>query len=250
MTSTLTGPLGRVLLLADIHGNSEALKAVLRDAAGSFGSILCLGDIVGYYPNASQVIDVLVAHQAAAVCGNHEEGIWNATAHASSNPDYLWEDTLLALDDRQKSWLASLPEVLQFQQNGHVVEALHSSPITKDAYIYPDSSILDQQVFQDSKIYLLGHTHIQMHRRVGSSILINPGSVGQPRNGKPGADYALLDFNEMTVDFRHVDYDYLSYAAKRDGRSTPRAISLLTRDETGRVDKNPCGSGERKILDC
>lgn len=250
MTSTVTGPLGRVLLLADIHGNSEALKAVLLDAGGSFDSILCLGDIVGYYPNASDVIDVLVAHQAAAVCGNHEHGIWNTTAHASSNPDYLWKDTVLALDDRQKSWLKSLPEVLQFQRNGHLVEALHSSPITKDAYIYPDSSLLDEQCFQDSKIYLLGHTHIQMHRRVGSSLLINPGSVGQPRNGKPGADYAVLDFNEMTVDFRHVDYDYLSYAAKLEGVSTARAISLLTRDEAGRVDKNPCGSGERKILDC
>jgi len=230
-------------VISDVHGNISALNAVfdsIRDL--SEYSILCLGDMVGYYPFAPEVISSIRESGAIVVSGNHEEGIM--LSHESVRErDYLWSQTRSALGEEDLSWIQALPRSLTLEVLGNRVGARHEYPLLERGYLYPDSQLHFKKSLFPEDILLFGHTHIQMLRKSQGKYFINPGSVGQPRNGRPGADFAVFDFDRRWVELRHIDYDVDSFAEKVASKTSALSLDLLTRKDDDRCRLNPCGSG-------
>ena len=206
----------KIAILSDIHSNVFALQSVLRVVVEKEVEVLMIaGDFVGYYFWPAEVLDLLKNFNPIAICGNHDQML----RKAKKDKNYLTEMckkygnglrvALDKLDKKQAEWLLNLPESLEYETPDGKILICHGSPWENDEYIYPDSgdALLDRYNSLDAKWIIQGHTHYSMHKKVGDVTIINPGSVGQPRNKKPGAQWALLDTSLNKVDFFCEQYD-------------------------------------------
>ena len=228
----------RYLVLTDIHANLEALDACLADASErSYDETLVLGDLVGYGPDPNTVVERLRAlNPVAIVRGNHDKvacGVeqaegFNAVARSAAK----W--TLDVLTPAYREWLAALPEGPIDVDD--VVEICHGSPFDEDAYIFDELDAVRAVKVANRPLCLFGHTHYpvtfelsedafdnvgsgpapQTHvqMRPGCKYLINPGSVGQPRDGDPRAAYALVDTKLRRIELYRVKYPVEEAQAK------------------------------------
>ncbi|HEY3043530.1 MAG TPA: metallophosphoesterase family protein [Vicinamibacterales bacterium] len=222
----------RYLLLTDIHANLEAFDTCVAHArARRYERTLVLGDIVGYGPNPNEVIErVKTLGPLEIVRGNHDKvacGIeqpegFNIVAKSAA----LW--TLDALTPDHRDWLAALPEGPILVDP--VIEICHGSPFDEDAYIFDELDVNHALRVSKRPLCLFGHTHspivfeqapgadtvnvitlkhageMEILVRDGYKYLLNPGSVGQPRDADPRAAYAIVD-----TDRRHVELFRLEY---------------------------------------
>lgn len=208
----------RCALLADIHANSCALSAVLSAAKRQRVDVLLIaGDIIGYYFSPSEVLAMLEPWPKFMVRGNHE----NMLCRSMKSVDELAAVTRrygsgiqLAIDQLSESeceHLTKLPHPLAFALDGRNILLCHGSPHNIDSYIYPNSDVSDLKHYISSKadLVVLGHTHYPLVRRLTETTeLVNPGSVGQPRNGHPGAYWGLYETDSGAVTLYREDYDY------------------------------------------
>ncbi|MGC9112527.1 metallophosphoesterase family protein [Acidilobus sp.] len=217
----------KLLVLSDAHGNPYALRAVI--GSESYDEVLFLGDAVDYGPRPGEVIDVLRSVGARAVMGNHD----NALVHGVDcmcGEETHWVSvffrenyTKRLVSDGDLALIASWPERLELDlgRMGRSL-AVHGSPSSPlYGYIYPwldDDSVKKMLTRSlrlspptggrlDYSLYLVGHTHYQFVRRIGGSLLVNPGSVGQPRDGDPRAAYAVIDTENGEVELKRAKYD-------------------------------------------
>ena len=190
-------------VIADIHGNRVALDAVLDDMP-PVDALVCAGDVVGYNPWPGACVDALRERGVATVMGNHDRAVATGTdfsfnSMAGAGVAYAREQ----LDDEQLAWLAGLPdERTEFDGRMKIV---HGHPDDPDRYTYPDMFAAD--MLDDEDVLVLGHTHVQHHESYDDGIVLNPGGVGQPRDGDPRAAYATLDLDAMNVNEHRVEYD-------------------------------------------
>jgi predicted phosphodiesterase len=230
----------RYLVISDIHGNLEALDASLEAGRErGYDSVLVLGDLVGYGADPNPVVDRVRELAAAAVIrGNHDKvasGVedgegFNQTARSAVH----W--TFAELTPKNREWLASLPPGPVLIDD--LVEICHGAPFDEDAYVFDELDAL--RAIEESRrpVCLFGHTHIPVaFVRTSETLeilgggggperefsvtfdphfryLINPGSVGQPRDGDPRAALALLDTSKRTIDLFRVAYPVEAAQAK------------------------------------
>lgn len=221
----------RVLVISDVHSNLEALLEVLGDADG-FDLAICAGDIVGYGPNPSEClrkIDELGFH---SVMGNHDYAI--VTGDTLGFNPYAAEAVrinrrLLEADEVRR--LGSLPMGLNLEIDGVRIQVYHGSPSDPvNEYVFPEEAEAvaeDYLEALDVGLIILGHTHIPYVIETGNGFLMNPGSVGQPRDGDPRASYMLLEIegSSVKVDHRRVDYDVDSVASKMRRMGLPEVLA-------------------------
>jgi putative phosphoesterase len=206
----------KIAVLGDIHGNALALTAVLAAAAREQVEALCItGDFVGYYYQPREVLALLEPWPSYRVRGNHEDML----ERAEQEPAFLEECTgrygsglAVALDSLsfvQRRALVALPRSLRIELDGCRILLAHGSPWSTDEYVYPDAPPAKWESLSalDADVVLYGHTHYRVARRVNETLVINPGSVGQPRDGMPGAAWALLDTARASADLRTETYD-------------------------------------------
>jgi putative phosphoesterase len=230
----------RIALIGDIHGNACALEAALSSAS-ELGADLYLntGDLVGYYYQPKQVVDLIRGMACVSVRGNHEDMLFRCLTDerertlVRSKYGSGIDVALEMLDSDDFRWLRDLPESLAIELDGRAVLLAHGAPWLTDFYVYPDAAPeVWQRVANDHvDITVLGHTHYQFDRQVGSMRLINPGSVGQPRDRRPGAAWSLLELSTMTVSHFRTQYDtqpVISEALRRDPQ-LPYLQTVLTR---------------------
>jgi predicted phosphodiesterase len=214
----------RLAVLSDIHANLAALEAV-RDAMPQVDEVWVLGDIVGYGPQPNEVISALQEMGARSVMGNHDGAAIGQVDASWFNPDAAraigW--TSEVIDDNARAYLGALPEV---RRDGDLT-AVHGSPRdpTWEYITGPDVASANLASF-DTRICLHGHTHVPIIFRAeegevqavsatpGSPItiaegrlLLNPGSVGQPRDGDPASSFVVIDTEAGTAEFHRVGYD-------------------------------------------
>ena len=239
----------RIAVLSDIHSNLAALEAVTADMQ-TVDEVWVLGDVVGYGPHPNEVIATLQRIGARTVMGNHDGAAIGTVDARDFNPDagraIVWTGT--AIDDNARAYLASLPEV---RTDGDLT-AVHGSP-RDPVWEYVTSPALAAANFDafQTKLCLFGHTHIPVifrqdgtdaipirgepNRTVeldGSRCLINPGSVGQPRDGNPDSSYLVLDLHRGSVDYRRVPYDIA--ATQRAMQAVGLPARLIERLSYGR----------------
>jgi predicted phosphodiesterase len=234
----------RIAVLSDIHSNLAALSSVREDLP-SVDEIWVLGDIVGYGPQPNEVIRALQQLGTRSVLGNHDGAAIGTVDPDDFNPDAKTavEWTAKQLDPNARTYLATLPEM---RVSGDLT-AVHGSPREPiwEYIISPSVAAANLGSFR-TWLCLFGHTHVPAIFRASDGrveaiaaatgdpvrldarrALINPGSVGQPRDGIPESAYAILDDRDATVEFRRVAYDIketqrLMHAAKLPERLAER----------------------------
>ncbi len=212
-------------LLSDVHSNLIALEAVLDDMPPVDG-LLCAGDVVGYNPWPGECVDLLRERAVPTVMGNHDRAVVTETPFRFNEMAKAGvEHAVAELDERQREWLAELPDE-RLAHDGRV-KVVHGHPADPDRYTYPRdfaAGLLD-----DEELLVLGHTHVQHHAVFESGIVVNPGSVGQPRDGDPDAAYAIVDLDALTVEERRVPYDVEAVVAAVEETALPARIGTRLR---------------------
>jgi putative phosphoesterase len=206
----------KIAILADIHGNSAALRATLQDARDSGAErLIILGDTVGYYYRADEVLEELNSWQHIAIRGNHDRYLAQAQSDDAIFDDYhrkYGSGLRIAsrtLSRSQIDWLAGLPDRATASIDGITFELCHGSPNERDKYVYPDASaeVIDACVLDNRDFVLMGHTHRPMIVCVRSTCLLNPGSVGQARDFGGFASWCLFETATRAIQFRRTPYN-------------------------------------------
>ena len=218
----------RYAIIADIHANLAAFKAVLDDIKrrGGVEEVWCLGDVVGYGPDPRQCIELLRQYNHACIAGNHDWAAIGKLATSEFNPDAAvacrWTGQQLSPGDIQ--YLENLPMVIQ-KEDFTLVHGSPRQPIWE--YLISVSSAKESFAYFQSQFCLVGHSHVpmvfkydetgtcsfsQFMPNVGlalgkSRLIINPGGVGQPRDDDPRASYAIYDSETGVVRLFRVPYD-------------------------------------------
>ena len=235
----------RALIVSDIHGNLEALEAVLAASEGLWDEVWNLGDVVGYGASPNEVVDRLRTLARVHVRGNHDRVCCGLTSPDSFNPvaraAALWTRT--ALTSENLAWLQAMPQG-PVTAGGGAACCAHGSPLDEDEYLLTLRDTWAPLEQMSTPVTFFGHTHVQggflrqheqwqeikpafdaqqngRRRRKevpemqslsvslppGSRVLINPGSVGQPRDRDWRAAYAIFSSEEHAVTFFRVPYD-------------------------------------------
>jgi predicted phosphodiesterase len=220
----------RYLVLSDIHGNLEALNAVLDDAAlRGHDAVLVLGDLVGYGADPNAVIErVQALGPVAIVRGNHDKvasGLEDAEGfNLTARNAVQW--TFDALTPEHRSYLAELPAGPAIVDD--LIEICHGTPYDEDVYVFDELDALRSLETARRPLCFFGHTHVPLVCTSGGGALevyplkglaadsvdlapdrkylVNPGSVGQPRDGDPRAAAAIADTEKRHVDLFRVQY--------------------------------------------
>lgn len=204
-----------VAVLSDIHANAVALDAVLQQArkAGAERLVL-LGDHVGYYYQPSEVVAELMHWPHDAILGNHDRMALAARDHADIRTAYRQrygsgvDVALEQLEPVHWRWLESLPLQNTVELGRWNVHLAHGAPFDDDAYIYPDASGDRLGLVRagiDADAIWLGHTHWPFHA-LGSPVILNPGSVGQPRDLGGVASWALFNADTGSIALRRTEF--------------------------------------------
>jgi putative phosphoesterase len=193
----------KVGVVSDIHSNLVALEAVLADMP-DVDRLVCAGDVVGYNAWPAECVAVLRERNVPTVMGNHDRMVatgrnFRGNGMAQAGVEYADAE----LNDVQRTWVENLPRERTFADGR--LKVVHDHPEDQDRYTYPDE--FSPALLGDEDALVLGHTHVQHHERYDEGVVVNPGSVGQPRDRDPRAAYAVLDLENLSVEERRVEYD-------------------------------------------
>ena len=220
----------RYLILSDIHANWEAFQAVLDSASGDYDRLICLGDIVGYGANPNEVTEALRALDAVVIRGNHDRASVGLDDLEWFNPvaRKAAEWTRTQLTPGNLAYIASLPKGPLAVDSFTV---MHGSPLDEDEYMVAPADAGETFPYLETPLAFFGHTHVQGGFEWGkgrvrainkpplreterlldldpdSAYLVNPGAVGQPRDGDPRAAFVLYNPQDPFVIYRRVAYD-------------------------------------------
>ena len=220
----------RYLILSDIHANWEALQAVLDHGAGHYDEILCCGDLIGYGADPNAVVEWCRANVKVVVRGNHDKASvgledlewFNPIAKAAA----LWTQNELSSDNIE--YVRNLPKG-PISMDGFQI--IHGSPLDEDEYMIAPTDAAQLFSYLPTALAFFGHTHVQggfiwNHSRIETigkpgprdsslelqidpdcAYMINPGSVGQPRDADARAGYVLYDMEEKHLTYYRLAYD-------------------------------------------
>ncbi|MDG5815244.1 metallophosphoesterase family protein [Chitinispirillales bacterium ANBcel5] len=221
-------------IISDIHANLEALEAVFEDIDKNetIDDVLCLGDIVGYGANPNECIELIKQRCPVSILGNHDAAAVDllSTQHFNIHAKIAIEWTTKELKPKNKEYLTTLPSKKILDP----ITLVHSTPYEPNMWYYITS--LEEAAFNyqyfDTSACFIGHTHIpviivlnkddEVYVHQGSNyqvsgaerVLINVGSVGQPRDRNPNSSYGIFDTDTMEFSFRRVTYDIEKTQAK------------------------------------
>lgn len=216
--------------MSDLHGNQQALDAMVREAAGRYDQAICCGDLVGYGADPNPVTEWVRDHCAVVVRGNHDRASsglddlewFNPVARAAA----VW--TLENLSDSNTEYIRTLPQGPILVDGFQVV---HGSPYDEDEYVLAAGEAGQAFGYLEARLAFFGHTHVQggfiwnqsrvetiartsvrtdrqvMEIDPQCAYLVNPGSVGQPRDGDPRAAYAVYDSDAHMLTYYRAVYD-------------------------------------------
>jgi diadenosine tetraphosphatase ApaH/serine/threonine PP2A family protein phosphatase len=233
----------RIAVVSDIHANLAALESVLASIdADPPDEIWCLGDVVGYGPRPNECCEIVEARTAISLAGNHDLGVRGTIDLREFGGDAAvaaqW--TRGVLSQPARTFLAALEPAGERRE----IALYHGSardPVWE--YILSDEAAAATLALSPHPVVLVGHSHVALQitwkddRLAGGlmaagteagldgRVLLNPGSVGQPRDGDPHAAYLELDLDRRTATFRRVDYDIERTQAEMRAAGLPEALA-------------------------
>jgi len=232
----------RYAVIADIHGNLEALQVVLADIKEQKCThVVCLGDVVGYGANPKECLDIIRGMNIPVVKGNHDEYIG-----VDVNPDgfndaaaeaVTWSRAQLTEDDRK--WLREL-KYFRLVANFSIVHATLDGP-QRWGYVVEKLEAAASFTYQNTQVCFFGHTHVpvafirdtgvrggtysKFRVEAGKKYFVNVGSVGQPRDGNPKSAYVIYDLVQQTIELRRLDYPIAEAQRKIRAAGLPERLA-------------------------
>lgn len=225
----------KIAIIADIHGNLEALNAVLSKIdALNVQTIYCLGDIVGYGPNPNECVELIRSRNIPSIAGNHDKAVTGELSIGSfshmAKAGVLWTKSEITEDNEE--YLLSLPYSIQ----EHNIVFVHSSPDYPEEfrYLLSPEDVRESFDYFSTQLCFVGHTHHpvifcedfrtkEITRE--KKFIINVGSVGQPRDGNWKACFVLLDTELYTLEFVRVEYDVEAVRKKIEAAGLPQKLA-------------------------
>jgi putative phosphoesterase len=219
----------RILIVSDIHANWHALEAIDQP----FDVCLCLGDLVDYGPDPAPCVRWAMKHATYAIRGNHDHGVAQGIPVSgetgfryltrSSRPS-MWE----ALEPEERRYLLQLPVTQRCTLGGKRFLLVHATPRDPlDEYLLKDPNTWAKRLQNvDADIVCVGHTHMQFNLEVDGTVVLNPGSVGLPRDGDPRAAFAII--NDGRIEMRRVAYPVERTIARVESMPWPQRAKDLT----------------------
>jgi len=219
----------RILVVSDIHGNWPALAAIDEP----HDVCLCLGDLVDYGPDSARCVRWAMEHADYTIRGNHDHGVAQGIeVEGESGYRYLTRVSRPAvwntLGAEERRYLLKLPVTQRLTLDGRRILMVHATPRDPlDEYLMKDPATWARRVHNtDADVVLVGHSHMQFCLNVDGVKVVNPGSVGQPRDGDPRAAYAVIEGDK--VELRRVDYPIDEIIARVEASLLPdRAKRLM-----------------------
>jgi len=199
----------RIAVLADPHSNLHALIEVLTEVkARKLSTLLLAGDLIGYGPNPNEVIALAAEERMIAIRGNHDDAALDRD-FSGMNPfaAFAAEWSSNQLSDSSIDFLKKLPEHRILEIDGRSIGLFHGSPEDPYEYVVDTGRAMQLLSTTELDITIVGHTHIPMLVRDDSRLFVNPGGVGQPRDGNPAASFAEIDLDALDVQLVRVIYD-------------------------------------------
>ena len=196
-------------LISDIHGNLPALLKVLEELENmEVENILCAGDLVGYNPWPNEVIWEIRRRNIPCIRGNHDRAvIMDDYSHFNPYAALAARWTRENLSEENMRYLISLRDSITLKYNDYRISLHHGSPFYEDFYVYPEDVTEELLKYDNADILVLGHTHVPFVKKYPTGVIINPGSVGQPRDRDPRAAYALVEPKKGMYEIRRVEYN-------------------------------------------
>jgi len=227
----------KLAVLSDIHGNLPALEAVLAEVRGNVDRTVFLGDLAGYYPFVSECVQAAGPELTTAVLGNHDEVLLRSLeqgipADYRSRFGSALERARSSLSPAAKELITSWPRQRSLMLDGVKIGMFHGAPWDPlHGRVYPDFKQWQRFSASAEDIILLGHTHYSMMREWKDKIILNPGSVGQPRDASGAACYATLELPARRIQLHRVRYDASQVLAdvRRHDPHLPYLAEVLTR---------------------
>lgn len=229
----------RIAAISDIHGNIYALMKVLEDIdQEKVDKIICLGDLVGYGPHPNECLALIRRREIPCIKGNYDASvvdndftyIMNTEINSFSLP---WACNELRTS--HKYYLESLPNHLEYNINDVNILFTHGSPNKINEYLFEDEENTNKVMESfNGDILICAHTHIPYSKQYNKKLLVNVGSVGKPKIGRPNCTYALLDITDdkkVKVSFRELEYEYKRIVKDCKILNFPR--SIIDSYETG-----------------
>ena len=238
----------RFLILSDIHANLTALQSAVAAVEGRWDRALCLGDIVGYGPDPNQAMDFVRSLDPVIIRGNHDKAACGITDASDFNPvaRIAAEWTTAQLRPENLDFLHQLP---MGPVNVDGLTLVHGAVADEDEYVFAPGQALQGLLESPSAVTFFGHTHfqggfsyrgtqlevIQMKPLPGPSFsalqlnedtryLLNPGSIGQPRDGDSRAAFAIADMGHHVTEFWRVPYDIEAVQARMREAKLPEVL--------------------------
>jgi len=240
----------RTLVLSDLHANVTALDAALSAAKGRWDRVVCLGDVVGYGPDPNEVASKIRELGAKTIRGNHDKAATDKMATDDFNPvaKVAVDWTRSQLSAENMKWLIELPQG-PLEADGIVL--VHGAFQDEDEYVFTPAQALEGLLDSTARVTFFGHTHHQggfsyenssnnlevLHIKPRSAeafaalrteprirYLLNPGSIGQPRDGDARAGFAIADLEHQVVEFWRVAYDVAAVQERMRAVHLPEAL--------------------------
>jgi putative phosphoesterase len=206
----------QIAFISDIHGNYDALKAVLKNIRKlRINKIYCLGDIVNYYYEPHKCINIFIKKKVESIKGNHENIFFKILKDKKKINYYskLYGNSininLKKLKKKHINFLKETKKTLTIKIKKLKIILAHGSPWSSNTYIYPNftTKIKNSLAKYKADYIFLGHTHIPMNIKINKKTsVINPGSVGQPRNRCNNACWAIFDTEKRAINFIETKY--------------------------------------------
>jgi len=223
----------RILVISDIHSNSVALEAIRE----KFDICFCLGDLVDYGPDPAKCVQWMIDNKAEVVRGNHDHGTAHSVAVVGDTGfRYLTSVTRplqwSALDTNQRKFLARLPITKRVVVDGVRYLLVHGTPRDPlDEYLRKDPAAWAEQVKdQEVDVVCVGHSHLQFDLDAGGVRILNPGSVGLPRDSDPRAAYAIIEDGKIqNIQLKRIPYDIQKAIAMNDALPLPDEAKAMYR---------------------
>ena len=235
----------RILIISDIHSNLVALETVLH-AAGSYDELWCLGDTIGYGPRPNECINLMRSHGKVVISGNHDLACLEKIDLSDFNPDARtanrWNGQQLSAENR--AWLEPLSAMRKINDEFSIAHGSPREPIWE--YLLTPDQARENFPYFETHVCFIGHSHVQLGFRLNTDgrcerflpdhnghtvelkperrFLLNPGSVGQPRDQDPRAAYAILDTSQGTVSFYRTEYEIAKTQKQMREAHLPHAL--------------------------
>jgi len=238
----------RILILSDLHSNATALDAVLETVKDRWDTSVCLGDVVGYGPDPNYVTERLREMGTKTIRGNHDKAVTGLMATEDFNPvaKAAVDWTHAELNPENLAWLTDLPKG-PLETDGIVL--IHGAFEDEDEYVFTPEQALDGLLDSTAAVTFFGHTHHQggfsyhdaqlevlqirpratelfapLRTEPARRFLLNPGSIGQPRDGDPRAAFAVADLEHHIVEFWRVPYEVAAVQKRMRAAHLPEPL--------------------------